>query len=181
MLFRSVAQRVFVPLGMHDSALGLGDISESNRMTCQVEFGAPEAGGGEESTKDWNWNSPYWRSLGAPWGGCHASAADIGKLLLAMMKPTDDFLKASTKRLMITNHNAAGLESRGLGFDVDMTSSLVSCSPNSFGHTGSTGTFAWADLDRHRLCVVLTTLPARALEEKRHPRHIASECIARAD
>ena len=61
-IHKLVAQRVFVPLGMHDSALGLGDISESNRMPCQVEFGAPEAGGGEESTKDWNWNSQIGRA-----------------------------------------------------------------------------------------------------------------------
>jgi CubicO group peptidase (beta-lactamase class C family) len=96
-----------------------------------------------------------------------------------MSSSEDDFLKASTKRLMLTNHNPSHLESRGLGFDVDMGSSKVNCSANSFGHSGSTGTLAWVDQDAQIVCVVLTTLPARALDESEHPRHLASECIAK--
>lgn len=175
-----VQQRVLKPLKMDDSALGIGTLKESNRMPVQTEFGAPEAGGGSADAARWNWNSPYWRALGAPWGGAHASASDVGKLLAAMMSDEDDFLRSKTKKWMLTNHNPEGFESRGLGFDVDMRSSKVSCSPNSFGHSGSTGTLAWADRDSNRICVVLTTLPARALEESKHPRHQASERIATA-
>lgn len=175
-----VQERVLSPLEMFDSALGIGKLSESNRMPVQTEFGAPEAGGGAVDAAKWDWNSKYWRGLGAPWGGGHASASDIGRFLRAMMSDQDDFLKASTKRMMLTNHNPVGLESRGLGFDVDMRSSKVSCSANSFGHSGSTGTLAWVDRDASRICVVLTTLPARALDESVHPRHLASEWIAKA-
>lgn len=175
-----VQKRVLDPLAMSDSALGIGKLSEVSRMPVQTEFGAPEAGGGSADAARWNWNSKYWRELGAPWGGGHASATDIGKFLRAMMTDQDDFLKASTKRLMLTNHNPPEIESRGLGFDVDMRSSKVSCSPNSFGHSGSTGTLAWVDRDSSRICVVLTTLPARALDESKHPRHLASEWIAKA-
>jgi CubicO group peptidase (beta-lactamase class C family) len=175
-----VQERVLSPLAMSDSALGIGKLSASQRMPVQTEFGAPEAGGGAVDAARWDWNSVYWRGLGAPWGGGHASASDVGKFLSAMISDQDDFLKASTKRLMLTNHNANGLESRGLGFDVDMRSSKVSCSANSFGHSGSTGTLAWVDRDMSRICVVLTTLPARALDESVHPRHLASEWIAKA-
>jgi CubicO group peptidase (beta-lactamase class C family) len=97
-----------------------------------------------------------------------------------MMSDQDDFLRASTKRLMRSNQNPIRFESRGLGLDVDMRSSKVTCSANSFGHSGSTGTLAWAEPDTQRICVVLTTLPARALEEESHPRHLASEWIAKA-
>lgn len=175
-----VQQRVLTPLEMKDSALGVGSLPEANRMPVQTEYGAPEAGGGSADASRWDWNSHYWRALGAPWGGAHASATDVGRFLVAMNSDQDDFLKASTKRLMLTNHNPSGLESRGLGFDVDMRSSRVSCSANSFGHSGSTGTLAWVDRDTKRICVVLTTLPARALGEAEHPRYLASECIAKA-
>ena len=165
---------------MKDSALGIGTIPEANRMPVQIEFAAPEAGGGAADASRWDWNSPYWRQLGAPWGGAHASASDVGTFLRAMMSDQDDFLRGSTKRLMRTNQNPMGVESRGLGLDVDMRSSKVTCSANSFGHSGSTGTLAWAEPDTQRICVVLTTLPARALEEESHPRHLASEWIAKA-
>lgn len=175
-----VQRKVFDPLKMWDSALGIGRLSKANCMPVQTEFGAPEAGGGAADAARWDWNSSYWRSLGAPWGGAHASATDVGIFLRAMISNEDDFLRSSTKKLMLTNQNPAGLESRGLGFDVDMRSSKISCSKNSFGHSGSTGTLAWVDLDQKLICVVLTTLPARALEELVHPRHLASECIAKA-
>jgi len=201
-----VADRVLAPLEMKDSALGIGSIPEANRMPVQIEFAAPEAGGGAADASGWDWNSPYWRALGAPWGGAHASASDVGKFLRAMMSDQDDFLRGSTKRLMRTNQNPSGFESRGLGLDVDMRSSKVSSSANSFGHSGSTGTLAWAEPDTKRICVVLTTLPARALPPagslsaralpdtalpdtalpdtalnwESHPRHLASEWIAKA-
>ena len=175
-----VKHRVLTPLEMNDSALGIGELAQDSLMPVQTEFSAPEAGGGAVDAARWDWNSSYWRSLGAPWGGAHASASDVGTLLRAMMTDQDDFLKASTKRLMLTNHTPVGLESRGLGFDVDMRSSKVNCSTNSFGHSGSTGTLAWVDRDTQRICVVLTTLPGRAVDESKHPRHLASEWIAKA-
>ncbi len=174
-----VQSRVLDKLQMNDSALGVGRLSSAQRMPCQVEYGAPEAGGGDPASNEWNWNSTYWRQLGAPWGGGHASAHDIAIFLQSVMHSDGRFLKPETSRLMISNHNPDGLESRGLGFDVDLRSSGVACSANSFGHTGSTGTIAWTDLDRDLVCVVLTTLPARALPTDQHPRMMASNAIAK--
>ena len=79
--------------------------------------------------------------------------------------------------MMITNWNASGIESRGLGFDVDMRSSGVMTSESTFGHSGSTGTMAWADPARSRICVVLTTLPAGALPAGAHPRDQVSRVL----
>lgn len=173
-----VQKRVLNPLDMRCSALGLGNLPQSCLMPCQVEFGAPEAGGGSSDSASWNWNSPYWRALGAPWGGAHCSAEDVAKLLDAFLHADERLMPAAAQRQLITNQNPEPLESRGLGFDVDMRSSGVKISPQSFGHTGSTGTIAWADPTTSRICVVLTTLPTRALPQGSHPLQQASSVIA---
>jgi CubicO group peptidase (beta-lactamase class C family) len=175
-----VQQRVFNPLNMRCSALGLGQLPQRCLMPCQVEFGAPEAGGGSSDSANWNWNSPYWRALGAPWGGAHCSAEDVAKLLDTLLHSDDRLMPASAQRQLITNQNPAPLESRGLGFDVDMRSSGVKISTQSFGHTGSTGTIAWADPSTDRICVVLTSLPTRAMPQGSHPLQLASSTIAEA-
>jgi len=173
-----VDQTVLKPLGMNHSALGVGQLTADQMMQCQVEFGAVESGGGSEDSKNWDWNSSFWRKLGAPWGGLQASAVDVGKFLLEFLHPTGKLFKPEVASLMIRNHNASGIESRGLGFDVGMESSCPGCSPSTFGHTGSTGTIAWADPVRNLICVVLTTLPAGALPVGKHPRQLASDRIA---
>ena len=32
----------------------------------QTDHAAPESGAGDPTAKEWDWNSPYWRALGAP-------------------------------------------------------------------------------------------------------------------
>jgi len=173
-----VNQAVLTPLSMEHSAMGIGRLQSNQMLACQVEFGAVEAGGGSPDSKNWDWNSPFWRQLGAPWGGVHASAPDVGKFLREFLHPTGALFTPDAASLMIRNHNPAGLESRGLGFDVGMESTCPGCGASTFGHTGSTGTLAWADPTRDLICVVLTTLPGRALPASEHPRQLASNCIA---
>lgn len=170
---------VLEPLGMHDSALGTGKLKPEQLMECQVEFGAVESGAGSAESKHWDWNSSFWRQLGAPWGGQHASASDVGKFLKEFLHPAGKLFKPEVAELMIRNHNASGLESRGLGFDLGMESTCSGCSTLTFGHTGSTGTIAWADPERDLICVVLTSLPARALPEGMHPRQLASDLVSK--
>jgi CubicO group peptidase (beta-lactamase class C family) len=79
---------------------------------------------------------------------------------------------------MIKNHNPAGFTPRGLGFAVGKASGSPGCSERTFGHTGSTGTLCWADPASETICVVLTSLPGRAV--KRHPRELAAERVAAA-
>jgi CubicO group peptidase (beta-lactamase class C family) len=166
---------VLQALGMKHSAIGLGRFKIDDFTPVQIEFAAPEAGAGDPTAKEWDWNSSYWRRLGAPWGGVHASAADVGRLLDEFMSARGAVVKPETARMMITNQNPAELESRGLGFDVGP--SLVKGGTNTtFGHGGSTGTIAWADPANQTICVVLTSLPGRAVNP--HPRDIAAERVA---
>lgn len=163
-----VAQSVLRPLGMAHCVLGHRD--DLLTLPCQVEHAAPEAGGGAPGSEHWDWNSPYWRALGSPWGGVQASAADVARFLDAFLHPTGIPFSAETARQMVCNHNPDGVTPRGLGFDVGTT--------GTFGHTGSTGTIAWADPAHDLTCVVLTTLPAGAITP--HPRSLVSDVIATA-
>ncbi len=176
-ILKLVDRTVFQPLKMQHSAQGLGRFKIEDFVSCQTDRAAPESGGGDPKAKDWDWNSPFWRKLGAPWGGVHASAPDIAKFLGEFLNETGAAVKPETAKLMIKNHNPPGLTPRGLGFVVG--SSLgTGCSEKTFGHTGSTGTIAWADPATHTICVVLTSLPAIAV--KPHPRDLAATAVAAA-
>ncbi len=113
-----VEKYVFQPLAMKHSALGLGRFHLDSVMKVQVENAALESGAGDPSTKSWDWNSLYWRKLGAPWGTAHGSAADVGRFLNEFLHPGGKVLKPKTAQLMTTNQNRPGLRPRTLGFDI---------------------------------------------------------------
>jgi CubicO group peptidase (beta-lactamase class C family) len=173
-----VDRTVFQPLGMKHSAQGLGRFKLEEMVSCQMKGAAPEAGSGDPQAKEWDWNSPYWRKLGAPWGGTHASAPDVARFLAEFMGARGKAVKPETARLMIENHNPKGFTPRGLGFGVGKESGSPGCSERTFGHTGSTGTLCWADPASETICVVLTSLPRRAAQ--RHARELAAERVAAA-
>jgi CubicO group peptidase (beta-lactamase class C family) len=173
-----VDRHVLEPLGMKHSAQGLGRFTLEDMVACQMEGAAPESGSGDPQAKDWDWNSPYWRKLGAPWGGTHASAPDLAKFLGEFMGVRGKVLKPETARLMIKNHNPPRFTPRGLGWGVGKESGSPGCSEQTFGHTGSTGTLCWADPATETICVVLTSLPRRAVQP--HPRELAAERVAKA-
>lgn len=170
-----VEETVFKPLQMFRSAIGLGNLKADSTVPVQTERAAPEAGGGDPAAKDWDWNSRYWRALGAPWGGVHASADDVAKFLDAFVNIKEGFLSPQTAGLMTGNHNPDRLTPRGLGFALGSTI-CKSCSQTAFGHTGSTGTIAWLDVERGTGCVILTSLPGQAI--KPHPRELAAQQVA---
>ena len=172
-----VDETVYQPLGMTRSAMGLGRLDAKFTQRCQVEQAAPESGAGDPSARAWDWNSSYWRHLGAPWGGAHGSAVDVARFLHEFLHPSGKVLREETARLMTRNHNSQGIRPRGLGFDLYPAIGLKQPS-KAFGHTGSTGTLCWADPGSDTICVVLTTLPARAVSP--HPRDLASRIIAGA-
>jgi CubicO group peptidase (beta-lactamase class C family) len=174
-----VDRTVFHPLKMKHSAQGLGRFKLADMIAVQTERAAPESGGGDPTAKDWDWNSPYWRKLGAPWGGTHASAPDVARFLAEFLHEQGTVLKPATARLMVRNHNPAGLTSRGLGFNVGAAAGSEGCSDKTFGHTGSTGTLCWADPVSQTICVVLTSLPGRAVQP--HPRDRTAARVAAID
>ncbi len=158
-------KEVFQPLGMTQTSLGLGGRPISSTAICQVS-----------GNDDWNWNSPYWRDLGAPWGGAHATASDVGRFLRAFLRPPSSILKPETAAAMITNQNEGLNESWGLGWQVKPGGFGKNCSAETFGHGGSTGTTAWADPKRDLTCVLLTTRPAA--EDKEHLLRAVSDLIS---
>jgi CubicO group peptidase (beta-lactamase class C family) len=173
-----VNRQVFQPLGMKHSAQGLGKFKLEEMVPCQMEGAAPESGGGDPQAREWDWNSSYWRKLGAPWGGTHASAPDVARFLGEFLGARGKVVKPETARLMIKNHNPEGFTPRGLGFGVGKGAGSAGCSERTFGHSGSTGTLCWADPASETVCVVLTSLPRRGA--KRHPRDLAAERVAAA-
>jgi CubicO group peptidase (beta-lactamase class C family) len=173
-----VDRTVFQPLKMAHSAQGLGRFKLEKMISCQTERAAPESGGGDPKAKDWDWNSPYWRKLGAPWGGTHASAPDIAAFLSEFLYEKGAVVKPETARMIVSNQNRAGLTPRGLGMNVGAAAGSPGCSEKTFGHTGSTGTLCWADSASQTICVVLTSLPARAVQP--HPRELAATSVAAA-
>ncbi len=177
-ILKLVDRTVLQPLGMTRSAQGLGRFKLEDFVSMQTEFAAVEAGGGDPTAKSWDWNSSYWRKLGAPWGGTHASALDIARYLAEFLEERGKVIKPETARLMTTNHNKPGQTPRGLGLNVGAGAGSKGCSEKSFGHTGSTGTIAWADPATSTICVVLTSLPARAVQP--HPRDVAAAKVAEA-
>ena len=150
---------VFGPLGMQRTVLGLGAFSKADMVPMQTEHAAPEAGGGDPKAREWDWNSDYWRNLAAPWGGAHSTAEDIAIFLRSFMHPDGKAMREATARLMITDHTPKLEANRGVGFMVGPAGLGKGCSEHAFGHSGSTGTLAWADPASDTSLVLLTALP----------------------
>jgi CubicO group peptidase (beta-lactamase class C family) len=173
-----VDEAVFQPLEMKHAAMGLGRFKPEEIVLNQTEKAAPESGAGDPTAKEWDWNSPYWRALGAPWGTAHCSAPDLARFFAEFLHPTGRLMKPDTARLMVKNHNPEGFAPRGLGFQAGSRSGSPGCSEKTFGHSGSSGTLAWADPATDTVCVVLTTLPGAAASP--HPLRVASDLVAKA-
>ncbi|ODA29392.1 serine hydrolase domain-containing protein [Planctopirus hydrillae] len=176
-----IRKTIFEPLGMHDSALGAGteksfERIERRQISVQVP---PEQAGGD----DWNWNSPWWRTLGAPWGGMVCTPTDIVSLLRACLTTIDiehgqagpghGFL--SRQSLVRSMENQVQMlpelgeierRTRGWGYGWRLnwrqhTSPLCELLPETTcGHWGATGTLCWMDPELGAYAVILTSQPA---------------------
>lgn len=152
-------QHVLTPLGMTRTVLGLGRFKKSEMVPMQTEHAAPESGAGDPKAREWDWNSGYWRNLAAPWGGAHSSAADVSAFLRSFLHPDGKVLRDTTAKLMIHDHTPTLEAHRGIGFMVGTAGLGKGCSSRAFGHSGSTGTLAWADPATGTTFVLLTALP----------------------
>lgn len=171
-----VEAKLFRPLGMSKTSFGLGGRAKSSTVASQA---APAmTPDGKRTWNNWNWNSDYWRGLGAPWGGALGPASDIARFYNEFIATRGRILKPASERLMITNQSPPGVATSGLGFDLPPKVGAPMCGPRTFGHNGSTGTLSWADPDSGAICVILTTLYAAAV--KPHPMQLASNLIGQA-
>lgn len=170
---------LFQPLGMRRSALGLGRFELAETQRCQVDQGPPHGGLGKPEAAHWDWNSRYWRELAAPWGGAHASAADVSTFLAEFLSGSDpSVLRPETSAAMIRDHTRHLGKPRGLGFALG-SGAGAGCSESTYWHGGATGTLAWADPASGTRFVLLTTLPAKAA--KKVVLEPVSDLISQAD
>ena len=171
-----VEERVLHPLGMRRTGYGLRGRANIGTVPSQGAPAMTEAG--RKSWPGWNWNSEYWRNLGAPWGGALGSAADVERFCREFLELRGRILKPATEQMMIVNQSPAGVKASGLGFDLPPGVGAPACGPRTFGHNGSTGTLSWADPGTGTVCVVLTTLYDAAVRP--HPAHLAGDLVAEA-
>ncbi|MGQ9775391.1 serine hydrolase domain-containing protein [Chloroflexus sp.] len=167
-------ERIFEPAGLHDTWLAPPD--HLFPRIVHVD-GTLDRGSVTE-----RFNSVYARKQTHPAGSVIATARDVARFFQMMLdngSVEDDpagtptrrqVIAPATARLMSTNHTAGlrgGIEgfmtwddcAWGLGFDLRGNKhphfSGEYTSPHTFGHTGVSGVFAWADPVCDLVCVML--------------------------
>ena len=152
-------REIFDLLGMHGASLGLGGRQVADTVACQTGSGP--------DVERFGPNTAYWRDMGHPWGGMHASVSDLAILMQCFLNGGSfegkRLLKADTVAQMTRDQNGALGMPWGLGWGLATSPVWVYCgnqvSARSFGHSGATGTVAWADPERQLLAIILTTRP----------------------
>jgi CubicO group peptidase (beta-lactamase class C family) len=171
---------IFEPLGMNDTALGApagwfeGPSPTIDRIPeIRLPAGSEQL---EESARSWNWNSRYWRQLGAPWGGLLTTASDLtrfGQMLLGrgrfgsrqILSPAA--IDAATRNQLDAMRDIPAEDRRtrpwGLGWRLHWGAHSANfgdfLGPRTFGHWGATGTLMWIDPDLDACVILLTTQP----------------------
>ena len=172
-----VRDEFFRPLEMQDSELGAPDswYSESSPRISRIPAAiVPES---QRAGTEWNWNSRYWRQLGAPWGGLLISAADLARFAQCLLRqgttPGGDRLfsqaaiSAATRNQLACMRDIPDEERRcrpwGLGWRLNWPAHSANfgdlLGPQTYGHWGATGTVLWIDPEYGIFGLVLTTLP----------------------
>ncbi len=167
-------QRIFEPFGMTSSWLGLPPDQATILMPTVLPCELPKW---QHPDSDWNWNSRYWRCLGAPWGGMISTANDLGKLAVAILKngasengkivlaPAAICAATSNQTLHIAGLSETDRLHRPWGFGwrlnwPDHSTCFSDFLPHdTFGHWGATGTMMWIEPKSKRWCVILTNQP----------------------
>lgn len=172
-----LAEEFFEPLGMCDTALGAPDgwfVGEAPRVRRIPEIRVPDD---QTDAVAWNWNSRYWRQLGAPWGGLLTTANDLalygqwllrqgrlpnGRLLLAPAT-----IAAATRNQLETMREVPEDERRcrpwGLGWRLNWPGHSANfgdlLGPGTYGHWGATGTVMWVDPERGVFAIIFSAQP----------------------
>jgi CubicO group peptidase (beta-lactamase class C family) len=156
-------RELFEPLKMKHSSLGLGERSLTDTARVQGDSFAQT----EKDLERYGANSRYLRKLGHPWGGMHSTVDDLGIFLQMFLNggvyDGKRILGRATVEAMIADQNKRLGQPWGLGWGLQTSTAWNAfgdlCSERTFGHSGASGTVAWADPQRELLCVILTTRP----------------------
>jgi CubicO group peptidase (beta-lactamase class C family) len=158
-------RELFEPLKMKNSSLGLGKHALADTAWVQGDSFAET----EKELEKYGANSTYLRKLGHPWGGMHSTVDDLGIVLQMFLNggvyDGKRILGLATVEAMTTDQNKPLGHPWGLGWALKTSTSWNAfgdlSSDRTFGHSGATGTVAWADPQRELVCVILTTRPWR--------------------
>jgi len=156
----------FDPLGLRDSSLGRQD----DRCDRVSGIKLPQASDAGDPGTDWDWNSDYWQHFGAPWGGMFTTGRDLVMLISAIQNGGEldgvrilsrasvtEMTCDQTVRLATLPESEKLRQRWGLGWRLQSGSTYGDLvSPNTFGHSGATGTLAWCDPESGVTCVILT-------------------------
>jgi CubicO group peptidase (beta-lactamase class C family) len=164
-LARFEQRELFEPLKMKHSSLGLGERPLTDTARVQGDSFAQT----EKDLDRYGANSGYLRKLGHPWGGMHSNVDDLGIFLQMFLNggvySGKRILGRATVEAMIADQNRRLGHPWGLGWGLQTSSAWNAfgelSSDRTFGHSGASGTVAWADPQRELLCVILTTRPWR--------------------
>ncbi|MBL8230248.1 MAG: beta-lactamase family protein [Bryobacterales bacterium] len=156
-------KEIFEPLGMKNSALGMKP-GWRIEDTVRVFEAASE---NRADNERFGPNSAYWRDMGHPWGGMHSTTGDLAVLLQTFLNKGlhqgKRWMSPATVTAMTTDQNERLKKPWGLGWG--LAKSIVWAysgelvSERTFGHSGATGTVAWADPVTQVVCVILTNRP----------------------
>ena len=185
-------REIFDPLGMDDTSLGvqedrLGQVAEIAIPGGDFEYGLCDV--------DWNWNSTYWRSFGAPWGGLLTTVRDMTALCQMLLNEGRigevDLVSSATVAAMTADQTSAmpnlsaqeRLRERwGLGWGLkNRTNSKFGdlTSEGTYGHTGVTGTMIWMDPKTASSCVLLTNDPEGGVQVRRKVSNAVAAALLR--
>lgn len=169
-------EEIFTPLQMHDTELGAPDEwFEGETPTAEriAEIRLPEH---QSPDCTWHWNTRYWRSLGAPWGGLLTTPADLARFARMMLRGGEldgvrtlspAGVQAATRNQLEPMHDVPDKDRRcqpwGLGWRLNWPAHSANfgdlLGPRTYGHWGATGTVTWMDPDRKAFAVILSTQP----------------------
>jgi CubicO group peptidase (beta-lactamase class C family) len=164
-LSKVLQQEFFEPLKMERSSLGLGERPLSETARVQGDSYAET----EKDMERYGANSLYLRKLGHPWGGMHSTVDDVAAFLQMFLNGGTyggkRILGRATVEAMTSDQNRQVGHPWGLGWGLRKSTDWNAfgdlSSDQTFGHSGASGTVAWADPQRELVCVILTTRPWR--------------------
>lgn len=156
-------EEIFTPIGMKDSALGMKPGWKiSDTVWCDEGRNPNKA-----DSESFGANSAYWRDMGHPWGGMHSTTTDLALLLQTFlnkgMSKGKRWMSPAAVTAMTSDQNTHLPHPWGLGWATGRSTAWMYfgdlISAKAFGHSGATGTVAWADPERELLCIILTNRP----------------------